>query len=116
MFAHFSSPDKGAVVAYFPSAKLSVVAAHLHGTSKAGVPEATYDAVRHKQLKTIGRAVKALVCKHSEPPPTGELGCALILAGDLNFRNESQFTTFEDKAQVRRVEVPIRSFYGHLCR
>jgi hypothetical protein len=30
------SPDKGAVIAYFPRAKLAVVAVHLHTTSKAG--------------------------------------------------------------------------------
>jgi hypothetical protein len=43
------SPDKGAVIAYFPRAKLAVVAVHLHGTSKAGVPEATYDAVKMRK-------------------------------------------------------------------
>lgn len=48
-YAANRSPDKGAVCAYFPAAQLLVAAAHLHGTSKAGVPEAVYDAVSNQQ-------------------------------------------------------------------
>lgn len=54
------SPDKGAVCAYFPTAKLMIVAAHLHGTNKP-LPEAVFNVVREQQLRRIGHAVTWLV-------------------------------------------------------
>ena len=53
-------PDKGAVVAFFPRARLAVVAAHLYGTNAHGVPECKFDAYRFQQLARIHRGMKNL--------------------------------------------------------
>lgn len=106
------SPDKGVVLAYFPTAGLLCCAAHFHGTNKHGVPERVFDAVRRQQLMRAGEAAAWLVAVHGErsgralargPTTAGfgngaELGsCGLVLAGDLNFRVESEFASAEDK-------------------
>jgi len=108
------SPDKGAVLAYFPTAKLLCCAAHFHGTNKHGVPEREFDAVRRQQLQRASEAASWLVdagnsqAQSSSSSPTGAAGtagqatlsdCSLVLAGDLNFRVESEFVSFDDKQQ-----------------
>jgi len=105
------SPDKGAVLAYFPAAKLLCCAAHFHGTNKHGVPEREFDAVRRQQLQRASEAVAWIVAVHAKRSEQGQkngptragfgsgadLGCSLVLAGDLNFRVESEFVAPDDK-------------------
>ena len=47
------SPDKGAVLAYFPGARLLVAGAHLAGTNTHGVAEDVFDALRREQLREV---------------------------------------------------------------
>jgi len=97
------SPDKGAVMAYFPSAKLLCCAAHFHGTNKHGIPEREFDVVRRQQLQRASEAAAWLV--GSTTAGGAALGqgalsdCSLVLAGDLNFRVESEFVGPDDKQQ-----------------
>jgi hypothetical protein len=109
------SPDKGVVLAYFPTAGLLCCAAHFHGTNKHGVPERVFDAVRRQQLMRAGEAAAWLVGAHSKDCKGvrgddaaaaavvagrgAQLGCGLVLAGDLNFRLESEFVSPGDKQQ-----------------
>jgi hypothetical protein len=83
-YAPDRSPDKGAVIAYFPSAFLAslpfrqcgggsggcgglvVVCAHLNGTNKYGVGEEVFDDTRLKQLERIERAVDNLLRKSQQ--------------------------------------------------
>ena len=128
-YAAGRSPDKGAVAAYFPAARLVVVAAHLNGTNKYGVPEEQFNVSRRAQVTEITRGLGWLVTKgrgtahgsaygeacasggearaeEERPEAAGAddeaaaalSGCALVVAGDLNFRVESPFTSAEDKA------------------
>jgi len=106
------SPDKGAVCVYFPTAKLLVISAHLHGTNKPK-PESEFNIIRERQLRRIGQGATWLVKEYqptslsedgkeeeevvNQITSAAELKCSMILCGDLNFRVESEFITPEDK-------------------
>lgn len=103
-YAEERSPDKGAVGVYFPAARLLVVSAHLHGTNEHGVPEEHFNAVRRRQVGRISEGLAWLLgfaggAKRAVLDLAELSSCALVVAGDLNFRVESAYTSPAEKAQ-----------------
>jgi hypothetical protein len=85
------STDKGAVCAYFPSACLLVVAAHLHGTNKP-LPEAVFNKVREEQLRRIGHGITWLVQEYgsSDEPSMSSSNNKNSSSSSNNSINQSQ--------------------------
>mmetsp|Transcript_20273 Transcript_20273/g.58196 ORF Transcript_20273/g.58196 Transcript_20273/m.58196 type:complete len:498 (+) Transcript_20273:197-1690(+) len=81
------SPDKGAVCLMMPAMKLMVVCAHLAGTNKYGVPERTFDRIRHEQLRIISGTLEESIRNVGDGNETID-AWEKIVSGDLNFRVE----------------------------
>jgi hypothetical protein len=120
LFEANRSLDKGAVCAYFPAAKLLFVAAHLHGTKKAGAAEAGFEGIRLRQITEIGRAAARLVHR-TEDMGTSEvnigdggrgLGAALVLMGNWNFRAEADVVSAADKATGGKDQAWVEAMAG----
>lgn len=96
-YATDCSPDKGAVMAYFPTAKLLVLGSHLYGTNAYNVSEASFDKHRLRQMRRIEKAAAALVRRVDNDQKYRHISsgddCAIRLPISRNYRSKDVTST-----------------------
>jgi len=109
-----SSSDGGAVYAYFPAAKLLLMAVCLTGSSNTGLSESHHDERQSQQLNSISYSAAQLVGGNKERNPGKDgiddsgrdLGVALVLLGKFQLQESGTGAKLEGTCQSSSGTLP----------